>query len=287
MGSLLITRKNNTSAHLPSNPTQQHKWTGTFALFSFPRELRDQIYFWYLLRPGPIPYTRHTTRSFPFDAPEELTSLLCTSRQVYTEAFPIFYRYNAVNFGRNTYDHRSKRLDGVLRLFPAGPAQVLQRATNEYASYPSSRNPETAGDVWLQMLRDAHVMKAFFPKLREFTAGFTTGLLRLQDEGVVLGGVERSYEEKVELWLEWMRRYVKKGSVVPVEWLRVELKNSYREPWLVENQGLMDEAYARLLKETSGFRSEYEESGPLWVEESWNEGTKKRKRRLRRLEGQV
>ena len=42
------------------------KWTGFFALFSFPRELRDLIYYHSVYRPRGLHYTAHVSRDRKF-----------------------------------------------------------------------------------------------------------------------------------------------------------------------------------------------------------------------------
>jgi hypothetical protein len=59
----------------PSPP----RWTGSFALFSFPRELRDLIYYHAVYRPRGLHYTAHVSRDWRFwyskDRSEDISML--------------------------------------------------------------------------------------------------------------------------------------------------------------------------------------------------------------------
>ena len=153
----------------------EYKWTGAFELFSFPRELRDRIYYHYLYRPEGIGWLRNSTRTWPFEHSEDITSLFLVSRQVYVEAYQVFCRYNRISIGG--LSSWSSASDGILRLFPDRPAGMLQRVSKNYfqahmryASQSVYRSARAPGDAWVQMMRDAYTFKSFFPRLREFTA---------------------------------------------------------------------------------------------------------------------
>lgn len=251
LGPLLLAYDSDLTQSPPPKPT----WTGTFALFSFPRELRDRIYFHYL---ASIPiirfHRRRPNRRFPFTDPLEqpLVALFLTSRQVHIEAYEVFCRYTPVSLGGYATGGSGddKRLLGTIRLFPNQLGHMLQCIRGEYQTRWSTRHPFGPGQVFIQILRDAWVVKECFPRLRQFVARFATRGDSWVVDGMRVGGRTRGEEESVDLWLEWMRGRVRQGGVVPARWVRFELLNVDFGAGLGEQQGAMDEAYDRLLRET-------------------------------------
>ncbi|KAH7371347.1 hypothetical protein BKA66DRAFT_370228, partial [Pyrenochaeta sp. MPI-SDFR-AT-0127] len=295
-GSILLARKDATGVNpktvyepfLRAPEPIVYKWTGCFDILSFPRELRDRIYYYCLYRPDGIVYNRNTVRTFPFDHPENMTALFQTSRQVYKEAFQVFCRYNTITFTtRNHWSRRTMRggLAGTLRLFPSKHADMLQCVRKEYseyftsfASWEDSYPEDNPGRVFLQMLRDAWTFKSFFPRLRKFTVRWNVWSHYFENNRLVFD--KKTEDEKTKIWLNWMRHSIKQGNVVPMRGLRFEFDNSCWDNPMQEHAAALNEAYERLLKETAPFRdeaAELEESGRKWLEATSSETRKQRK----------
>jgi len=277
-GSILLTRKETKKFRLPEFGT--HKWTGAFELFAFPRELRDRIYFHYLYRPKGVKYRRNTSYVFPFDHVDDITSLFLACRQVYDEALQVFCRYNQVEIiGRNYWRARSrygKALDGTLRLFPEKPGRLLQRmrvqyseSTFMYDTYDYRQGSQKPGDAFVQMLRGAYAFKNTFPKLRELTVAWQARPLHFAShEDLRFEG--RSEDEKKEIWLSWMKKWVGGSNVVPPRWVKFEFTDYWGEGEMQKHAHGLNEAYERLVSETASFReeeAELEESRKRWLEE--------------------
>ncbi|KAH7071876.1 hypothetical protein BKA63DRAFT_417717 [Paraphoma chrysanthemicola] len=301
-GSILLARKNveptfrRTLAVPAPAPEELPKWNGAFDLFSFPRELRDRIYYHYLYRPKGVHYHRKTTRSFPFmEHPEDITSLFLTSKQVYDEALQVFCRYNQIEIKSSGYwayrSNDSRALNGMLRLFPDKPGRLVQRVRKRYreyihvyGSYSSDHFGQRAGDALLQMFRDAYTFKNAFAKLREFTVVWEANphFFATQDN---LHFDDRSEDEKVQIWLTWMRKWLRQSNIVPPRWIAFEFDSNWRKNEMQVNQSALNEAYARLLRESGTYDEQQtmlEESGRKWLEEISGLEKKKRKTKGKR-----
>ncbi len=279
--------------YVPPEPPVIYKWTGTFELFSFPRELRDRIYFHYLHRPKGVRYIRNPGSRWPFnDDPEPITDLFLTSKQVYDEAYQVFCRYNQVVFGSLNC---AKSVQGTLRLFPDRPASMIQRICTEYSRpsryYGWSQHnvpPLTLAEKWVTMLRDAHTFKAFFPRLREYTASWHATALDFEEkQGMKFE--KKTEEEKVALWLSFMRRALERENVVPPMWLKFKLQNTYPYNWSMDvHEDAMNEAYMILWREAAPLRKaekELDDSGKKWIEEQSVVKGRKKRRQNRHLNG--
>ncbi|CAO2653704.1 Nn.00g031150.m01.CDS01 [Neocucurbitaria sp. VM-36] len=270
----------------------------TFAFFSLPRELRDTIYYHYIYRPRGVVYKCQHARASPSNPPEDIISLFLVSRQVYDEALQVFCRYNTIKIWIQS-DYR-KSVHGKLRLFPDRPGQMLQLVCMEYFEFTSriartSRmareygfySGESPAKVFIQMIQDAHTFKSFFPKLRGFTAEWFVSSQFFEKHGLYLENEHE--EENVQIWLEWMRKHVNEENVVPPRWLKIKSGNKRRNKPIIAHEESMNAAYKILIRETAALRDtekELEESGRRWLEESWGEGRKKRRKR-RQLQGCV
>jgi hypothetical protein len=275
------------------------KWTGTFALFSFPRELRDRIYYHYLYRPKGILYAKgylfRERRIAPRPPNEsnpqisnDITALFLTSRQVYDETLQAFCRYNQIEiYGRAHWRHRDygKAPRGILRLFPEKARTMVQRVRNQYGPRNSlfiaqdgTSEYQTPRDIFIQVLRDAYIFKNTFPMLREFTAAWDIygGLYQL-DENIELD--YEDLERNVDLWLGWMRRCVEQANVVPPPWVRFQFSKGCEFIDMQVYAASLNKAYARLLNEMSARKVDPEESGKKWIEEMAMEERKKRNSR--------
>ncbi|KAH7084160.1 hypothetical protein FB567DRAFT_446131 [Paraphoma chrysanthemicola] len=262
-------------------PEMLPRWNGAFDLFSFPRELRDRIYYHYVYRPKGVHYHRTTTRSFPFmDYPDDITSLFLTSKQVYDEALQVFCRYNQIEIKTPGYwayrSNDSRALTGTLRLFPDKPGRLVQRVRKRYreyihvyGSYASDHLGQRAGDALLQMFRDAYTFKNAFAKLREFTVVWEANphFFATQDN---LHFDDKSEEEKVQVWLNWMKKALHGSNIVPPRWITFEFDSNWRKNEMHANQSALNEAYARLVRESGTWDEQQamlEESGRKWLEE--------------------
>ena len=205
---LTLSKRTKTS---PTPETSNYpRWTGSFRLFDFPREIRDCVYYWYLYEPKGLKYTRTGSRhlTFPFTDSRHVV-LFLTSCQVYEEALEVFCRFNAIEI-TNTW-----RLEGTLRLFPDRPAQMIQRIQLIYRhTYYKShwRRKNRVSGAWAQMILEAQVAKSYFPMLREFRALWycSTNSFELE-EGLKLQS--EAPEVTTEMLLGWMRFLVSRGQV--------------------------------------------------------------------------
>jgi hypothetical protein len=271
--SLLHATRDRKLSNTPSASTYP-KWTGSFELLSLPRELRDRIYFHYLYHPAGITYNRRSTRVFPFDQPEDVTSLFLTCRQVYEEALPVFCRYNAILVSTRSdwrlRERINKVLEGALLLFPEESAKMMQRTRKQYYEntyiYPRLRYNDAeqiAGEGFIQMLRDAYTFKSAFAKMRDFTVAWKASSQYFEEQ-VNLRFGDKTEEEKVAVWLDWMRRWVGERNVVPPRWVKFEFTGpGLQQTDMVKHESALNEAYARLVKELAPFsydQAELEES---------------------------
>jgi hypothetical protein len=265
---------------LPERPALP-KWTGAFELFSFPRELRDRIYYHYLYRPKGVLYNRKTTRSFPFtDHPEDITSLFLTNRQVYNEALEVFCRYNQIEIKTSGYwayrSNDSRALTGTLRLFPDKPGRLVQRVRKRYreyihvyGSYSHDHLGQKPGAIFLQMLRDAYTFKNAFAKLREFTVVWEANahFFATQEN---LAFDAKTEADKVHIWLQWMKTWLQGSNLVPPSWVQFEFDSNWRRNEMQAHAAALNEAYARLLRDSATWddqQAQLEDSGKKWLEE--------------------
>ncbi|KAF2821080.1 hypothetical protein CC86DRAFT_251967, partial [Ophiobolus disseminans] len=292
-GSILLSRKDRKDSTTTTTPTPLvYKWTGAFELFSFPRELRDNIYYHYLYRPNGVKYRRATSRAFPFDDSDSCTSLFVTCKQVYYEALQVFLRHNQIELiGRNHWrgrDHYDRALGGTLRLFPDKPADLLQRirvkyqeSSFMYMTYNWAQGVPTPGDVLIKILRDAYVFKDAFPKLREFTAiWLALPVYFAEKEGLHFENI--SEEEKTQVWLCWMKKWVAEKNVAPPKWVKFGFFDYWGDGEMQKHADAMNRAYARLAKDmapSSDKNVELEESGRRWLEEMEGEARRKNGKR--------
>jgi hypothetical protein len=286
-----------TPFHKPAKPAKcspDPNRTGTFPFFSFPRELRDKIYFHYLYRPEGVVYRRKTANSFLYDKPSELIiSLFLTCHQVYEEALPVFCRHNEVEVvNRYQWQHRDrhgKAVAGTLRLFPDKYTRLLQRVNITFAQYTyiyvvrtdRETGEETSlppGEAFIQMLRDAYIFKDTFPKLREFNVCFRNWQDFFGASSIfeIEGNTD---EEKIEKCVRMMKWWLGDDKILLPEWFRFKFEDSWSCPFLRPQERFFNEAYARLVKESAERAEAIEDSGKVWIEEMC---TKERDRRRKR-----
>ena len=225
-GTILMARKNKLKH--PAPPILP-KWTGAFALSSFPRELRDRIYYHYLFRPSDIIYRCSTSRTKLYDQPKHTTALFLTCRQVYTEALQVFCRHNIIDISdRHIWQNRNRIqfgtfLKNTLRLFPDRAARLVQRVSKEYRMWQHIET--TPSDEFVQILRDAQIFRDTFPKLREFSVQWKAAPYFFEPQVRLWwvdytsakqpSAVYHPEEDNVELWLSWMRKWIDDKKVVP------------------------------------------------------------------------
>jgi hypothetical protein len=253
------------------------EWTGSFKLLSFPREIRDTIYFHYVFRYRGLRYrTNSAITEWSAPAENQMLPLFLTCRQVYEEALRVSCRYNQIEVPRRL-DRKLRNYrevpGGLLRLFPEKPRNLVQRIHYE-AYYEAERHV-----TFLQILQDAHTFKAVFPMLREFTADW-----RARGEGLIadLNIQEGRHEENVQAWLGWFRLWVRKSKVVPPPWVRFQFGCGSGFSPIHEHAGSMNEAYSIMLRQPPTLLTEMmdvEESGKKWIEEMGKEEKRKRKKR--------
>jgi hypothetical protein len=259
------------------------KWTGAFALFDFPRELRNLIYHHAVSRPKGIHYTAHMHGDQYFwynkDPSLDIANFLCTNKQVYAEAYEIFCRHNTIILGdgNTTKERYNKPLTGLLRLFPCVPARNLTRirlsyydeVTRLWGKWGCAPEYGAAGDgmegyapqqyssdTFVDILRDAHILASFFDKLRVFEASWF-----MRDVGVT--------EKDVAGGVKWMQGYLEKGYVEPWEGVRFRLEMDKMQ------EVCLNEAYGVLVRE-SNHGGDIEDSGRVWLEELGEGKGKKR-----------
>jgi hypothetical protein len=266
------------TSHVP--PPILPKWTDNFDLVSFPREIRDTIYYHYLYRYRGIQYQHCASHPIlqNLDRSDNILPLFLTCRQVYDEALQVFCRYNQIEIPVQTNRrHRDygRAPTGILRLFPDKARGLVQRIRSQYSQDYVCTNPhdgtaiyQQAGEVFVQILRDAHTFKTTFPMLREFTASWSVyGSFKHE---VLLDLDENSEERSIRLWLGWMRHWVGRSNVVPPSGVNFQYGQGWQQCDLQKHAKSMNEAYSRLLKETSAAEKgvvNLEESGKKWIEE--------------------
>ena len=296
---------------------ERPRWTGAFKLFDFPQELRDEIYFHVLYRPWGVYYSAHGDKNFweYKGICEDTQNLLVVSKQVYHEALKVFCLNNTVALS-SKYNPREcyrKPLSGSLRLVPDRVASNLTRVSHTYrdaitrphGAYgfaPSHtsiadggdgtenfQKKQTAGQTFIEILRDAHTLTQYFPKLVGFEVVWYPEPLWLefpQPKGQVRelalilkeGGDEK---DVAAIWLETMRGWLQGQNVKPLSCVRLILEGFATDGFTYEFDTLANEAYRRLVKEYIA-EADIEDSGRAWLEELGKEKTTRRKKKDRK-----
>ncbi|RAR11827.1 hypothetical protein DDE83_004425 [Stemphylium lycopersici] len=296
---------------------ERPRWTGALRLFDFPQELRDEIYFHVLYRPWRVHYTAHGDKNFweYKGICEDIQNLLVVSKQVYHEAFKVFCLNNTVAL-TSKYNPREcyrKPLSGLLRLVPDRVASNLTRVSHTYrdaitrphGAYgfapshtsiadggdgtESFQKKNAAGQTFIEILRDAHTLKQYFPKLVEFEVAWYPEPLWLefpQPQGqvreIALLSKEGADEKEVAaIWLETMRGWLQGQNVKPLSCVWLVLEGFATDGFTYEFDMLTNEAYRRLVKERIA-EPNIEDSGRAWLEEMSKEKTVGRKKKGRK-----
>lgn len=271
-------------------PPPMPKWNGSFEILVLPRELRDRIYYHYVIRSIDLIYGRHPLSDpsslLPDEAPGPITSLFLTCKQVYDEALQVYCRYNTIEFEH----YYRKPLSGTLRLFPDKPSHLVQRVRKSYdyglyyhLDYTGIWDKPKPRDELLEIIRDAHTFKSYFPKLRTFYASwYAPPRFFAEQEGIHLD--ELSKGQQVVTWEKWLRRYVQHQDVAAMRCVKFEFSGGVYcdETEMIQHQDSLNEAYGRLMREMTGWGDEeweLKESRRMWLGELEN-GEKERKRRL-------
>ncbi|KAF2684046.1 hypothetical protein K458DRAFT_389264 [Lentithecium fluviatile CBS 122367] len=274
------------------------RWNGSFALLSFPRELRDNIYFQYLYRPKSLIWRRRPNHGHEFRAwcgyiavysanmHHDALNMFLVSRQVYREALYIFCSANTIFIERRRHRH----VEGALRLFPEPAASMLQHVELRYIDYHpnwhETWNGPSAGRTWEKMVKDALLAKEHFPRLTTYTALWDVDWRTLYENDGVVSLQTQSEDEKTRIWLWWLRRQGEARGVVPPRWLKVrfEPEPRYYNEWQAKNghQASWDKALL-IFKEEERLKEkekaeELEESGKKWLEEEWGDGKRARRK---------
>lgn len=293
--SILLSEKDRHRHASPLKPT----WTGSFSLLSFPRELRDRIYFYAVYRPkGVVWRRRHELKIneqarwlndyvhyWPAADPD-LLSLFLTSRQVYEEALYVFCLCTAIYIEKRIHG----QLEGTLRIFPAKAAGMLQRLELEYEYVDTyylrhvGATGSEEGVMWKQMIQDAWLAKEYFPRLRECTALWHT---QPHNFSVFadMGFEGQPDEVRVELWLRWMRAQYEHTHLVPPMWFRVrtERYGAHRYNPMTTLQPSLALALELFKDEVLNQQLEnpttpLEDTGKKWLDEAWGDGRRRRKK---------
>lgn len=290
------------------------QWTGPFKLLDLPRELRDKIYYQYLYCPGYIYYTAHADKTFweSRTKSDDFPNLFTVSKQVHHEAFKVFCEANTVALAvhYNAREGYSKPLTGLLRLFPDRAAASLTRVSNTYRDvvprplgqwgYAPSHDSiaqggdgtgryqkhNSAGETFVEILRDAHILRQFFPKLTVFEAdwypeppfyeypeqlGQVRKIARLWKEGAEEGKI-------TEIWFDTMQGWLQGKNVIPLSCVRFSLNGFAADGFEDDLDVLFNEAYVTLVKEqTTG--DDIEDSGRAWLEAMDKEKTTRKKKK--------
>ncbi|USP75668.1 uncharacterized protein yc1106_02942 [Curvularia clavata] len=298
---------------LPGDLTGLSHSTGAFNLFGLPRELRDKIYSYHLYRPGGVYYTAHADKEFWYsrERSDGICNLLIVSRQVYHEAFEVFCLTNTVALSThyNPREGYKKPLAGLLRLFPDRVASSLTRVSNTYRDIvtrpvgmfgyaPSHvsiaqggdgtgryQKYNSAGETFVEILRDAHSLAQYFPKLVAFEAHWDpehTFFEHPEQQGQVHGiayFLKQGTDEGriVTMWLEALRGWLQGQNVVPLGCVRFTLEGFAADGFGEELDMSMNEAYRALVKERST-GEDIEDSGRLWLEEMDSEQANRRRK---------
>lgn len=269
---------------MPAAPIEppEWKWTAPFRFLHLPREIRDRVYFFCLYAPESFLYKRSgntewTDRNKRLWKDSGRTPLFFTSRQVFEEAMEAFCRYNVVQI------HRRRKTVGAIRLFPAKPAQKLQRIQLTYSGNLTKRDGELGWEgahrTFPHMIMDAKVVKEYFPTLREFIAAWLVNAYDFQyEENMRLGAM--NHGEKEEAFLRWFHFWHAVDNLVPPKCLKVEFKTYYDGDDGSDLQRPFGKALERFRREVRGQETSEEDlelSGKKWLEEAWVERTGKKK----------
>jgi hypothetical protein len=279
------------------------RWTGSFDILSFPRELRDNIYFHYLYRNKALIWRRRPNNGHEYrdrlghiavyspNTDQHTLNLFLVSRQVYEEALYVFCSSTAILVERRKDSLVKRRtLAGSLRLFPETPANMLQHLELRYIDYWPMRDVggwsgSGSSNTWAQIVRDALVAKERFPRLTTYTALWEIEWYSFNDNE----GMEELQSESTELktasWLWWFRKQNETRAIVPPRWVRVRLEPAptsyYRWSESEADQGALKRALELFQEELSAKkaekRDELEDSGKKWIEEEWGDGRRTRK----------
>ncbi|KAK1976935.1 hypothetical protein LZ30DRAFT_763399 [Colletotrichum cereale] len=276
LGSILIAEEDRATKPWTTSPARtqplDNEGTGSSPILSFPRELRDRIYYHYLYRENQAYYSRGSSPRWPFRANEDVVSLFQTCQQIYQEAIEVFHRYNQVEIGS---DPRLK--EGpvkVLRNFPAAHAQALQMCSRQYREYnalyvDTGPMKHYAGELWHITIRDAYLLKSYFPKLRLFTAILNVHPSYLKhQEGMVFD--DKTEEEKTQMWMEWMRLSTSKMKALPPLWMRIQLTAGPFQGGKHLLQDSLNEAQVRFAKQVAAEEGvdDLDALGSRWAEET-------------------
>jgi len=279
------------------------RWTGSFDILLFPRELRDNIYFHYLYRRKALIWRRRPNNGwerrdwvgyiavYSPDRDQETLNLFLVSRQVYEEALYVFCRSNAVFVERRQHSLVQLRtLEGSLRLFPETSANMLQHVELRYMDYWRSESVggwhgTSSSSTWAEITKDALVAKEFFPRLATYTALWEVDWSSFYDDEGMEALQSESVQDKTKMWLWWFRLQSKTKGVVPPEWVRVRLEPApssyYRWPENDADQGALRRALELFQLELRAKRvekrDELEDSGKKWLENEWGDGRRVRK----------
>jgi hypothetical protein len=274
-------------------------WTGAFEIFSFPQELRDDIYFYYLYRPEGQALTwrrrinngvvsadwRGYNAVYSPTAHDETLNLFLVSRRVYEEAFSVFCRFCPILVDR----HQPKSLYGALRLFPETAAKWLQRVEVRYdddrAMSPDRWNTSGSSTTWAKIAKDALVAKERFPRLATYTALWDVNWRNMYYDDFDERTNITLEDFKAEFWQWWFGQQRDRNGVVPPRWVRVRLEPTptgyYQWPESTVNNNAVKRGLARFHEEVKAAgteqRDELEESGKKWLEEQWGDGKRNRK----------
>lgn len=285
-----LMKENNRSEAAPLYPPT---WTGPFALFALPRELRESIYHHYLHRPENVVYC-HDQSYYPKTL-TDVRSLFLTSRRVHHEAAPVFFQHNRIEFRGIDRESYGKHVGGVLRLFPSIPGYFLQRVANMYrhrmfvdANADIISLDESAAAALVQMLRDAYIFRDFFPKLREYqiiwwnlpNANYSDVAL----DNMMVGG--KSDVQVVQLWLAWMQQAIRDSKVVPPSWVAFDFSHGWRWWNIKKYEKHINEAYRFLLTEYGKAKDEearLKDSEEAWLRELETDQKRKKKGKKKNL----
>jgi hypothetical protein len=118
--------------------------------------------------------------------------------------------------------------------------------------------------------------------LREFTASWSTygDFFKFEE---LLDLEENDGEGNVQVWLHWMRYWIGKSNVLPPRGVKFQFAEGWQQAPMQRHANSMNEAYGRLLEETSLSAKEgvdLEDSGKKWIEEM-SKGNRKKKRSSR------
>ncbi|EFQ31465.1 hypothetical protein CGRA01v4_11056 [Colletotrichum graminicola] len=281
LGSILIAEEDRSTKPWTSSPAcvPFPDGKGTVpAIFACPREVRDRIYYYYLYRENQAYYSRGASARWPFLASEDVVSLFQTCQKVYREAVEVFHRYNQVEIGSEP------RLEAgpvkVLDRFPAAHAQALQMCCRQYGEYGAlyvRHGPlkHHAGELWHMVIRDAYLFKSRFPKLRRFTAILNVRPRYFEEqEGMVLDG--KTEEEKVRIWMEWVRFSTGKMRALPPLWMKIRLALGPLQGDRQPHQDSLNEAQVRFAEELAAEEGvdDLDALGGTWAEETGSERAK-------------